>query len=290
MSTTTDIFGTKEIPADRLNYAIGMNLDAEDLRTEQTYHRRQVQRVLSYLHGYGTVSGLRVVWEGALAPGDDPAFPDGREETLLIEPGLAVDPIGRLIEIPRAICIRLNRWYESQDADDLNQALESGTWNGVVADLFIRFVVCERGKTPAFAAGPFDALDAVTASRLHDGFEAELIPRPEDDPPLPQETLWSGLDPAMNEGERQAALREAIFDSWREGTANWTEAGPPRRPEHLANQSPTDLFLARLEIPATPPADPADPPERTAGADVTIHQDDRPLSIPTAALARLLGL
>jgi hypothetical protein len=42
-------------------------------------------------------------------------------------------------------------------------------FNGVIADVFLNFVVCERGKTPAFASGPFDALDAIAPSRLRDG-------------------------------------------------------------------------------------------------------------------------
>ena len=89
-----------------------------------------------------------------------------------------------LVEVPEAACIRLDRWYRSQEASRLALALhetlvlrdeevEEGAEAGavdvtldsaVIADLFLRFVPCERGKTPAFAAGPFDALDAVQGS------------------------------------------------------------------------------------------------------------------------------
>ena len=123
-----------------------------------------------------------------------------REEELLIEPGLALDRLGRIVEIPRSACIRLGRWFDQQ-ADDL---LERGLFRGaeavvvdgspvpgVVADLFVRFLACERGKTPAFAAGPFDALDAVVPSRLRDGYEPRLFVRQERPLPLPApDVLW----------------------------------------------------------------------------------------------------
>ena len=48
-----------------------------------------------YLHGVGTVAGLEVT----LAEGED--------EPLMVSAGLAVDRFGRLIELPRAACLRL---------------------------------------------------------------------------------------------------------------------------------------------------------------------------------------
>ncbi len=47
--------------ADRLHYATGELLGADDFRDEQTYHRRQLARALLYLYGSGTIAGLRVV-------------------------------------------------------------------------------------------------------------------------------------------------------------------------------------------------------------------------------------
>jgi len=283
MSTTQDVFGKVERDADRLNYKLGMNLDADDLQTEQAYHRRQLARALAYAQGYGTVSGMKVAVEI-----DDEEEP----EKLQVAPGLAIDPIGRLVELPQAVCIRLNRWYQQQNPDTLTQAFHTFRGvTGVMADLFIRFVVCEKGKTPAFASGPFDALDAITAARLNDGYELELILRTEeienDSSLMPAHPTLANLDPADFASQREA-VAAAIFSSWREGSANWNRNGPPRLPEHQLGQNPTDIFLARIMIPATEAANPEDAPER--GEDeVEIFQLERPFAISPTILAWLTG-
>jgi hypothetical protein len=75
-------------PPERVNYATGVLLDAADFRDEQTYHRGRLARALRYLVGFGTIAGLRVV---------PPAATDAELE-LRVEPGLAIDRYGRLIE------------------------------------------------------------------------------------------------------------------------------------------------------------------------------------------------
>jgi hypothetical protein len=279
------------VPPDRLHYAIGMMLDQEDFLAEQTYHRGRLARALAYLHGYGTVAGLRVRVEEPLEPGDDPAFPDGREERLVVEPGVAVDRFGRLVEIPRTACIRLNRWYDDQDDDLLRQGFHAPS-GGVVADVFVRFAVCERGRTPAFAAGPFDVTDAVVAARLRDGYTLTLLVREETDPPLPI-PRWPDLsedpaapDPAAELERRRDLLREAILDAWTEGTAHSDAGGLEPLPEHAAGQDTSDVFLARLVLPA---AD-GNPPVRDTTQPVQVLDADRPLVLTTAALARWVGV
>ena len=144
------------------------------------------------------MAGLRVEHQ---APSEEEDGGEEQDERLLVHPGLAIDPRGRLIEIPRAACFRLGRWFEQQTIDNLtigiveNYAIgiddtdedPGGTSNvtGVIVDVYVRFVACARGKTPAFAAGPFDALDAVSPSRLRDSYELSLLIRKETDPPSP---------------------------------------------------------------------------------------------------------
>ena len=177
---------------DRVFYAAGVLLDAPDFAAEQLYHRGRLARSLAYLHGSGTISGLKVLFQSAVAPGesglvdpDDPTseqvFPDGREARILVQPGLAVDRLGRLIEVPGAACLRLQPWLEdlraSKTEAELNTFVHpqsgeadttisrgssampisvSGDNRGIVADIFIRFRICEAGgRTPAFASGPF---------------------------------------------------------------------------------------------------------------------------------------
>src|SRR5437870_11525741 len=101
MSTSKDPL-TQETHPDRVFYATGTLLDAADFSAEQMYHRGRLARALTYLHGSGTVAGLKVEWERPLMAGADPKFPAGREETLRVHPGMAIDRLGRIIEVPRA--------------------------------------------------------------------------------------------------------------------------------------------------------------------------------------------
>ena len=133
--------------ADRLHYATGELLGADDFRDEQTYHRRQLARALLFLHGSGSIAGLRVV--ARHLPGSDPSLDDVELE---VEPGLALDRAGRLIEVPRPACLRVRRWYEfienqppdsdGLDVDDLRTAFDV---DRVVADIYLTFHPCDRG-------------------------------------------------------------------------------------------------------------------------------------------------
>jgi hypothetical protein len=298
-----DPLKARQQPPDRVFYATGVLLDAVDFSAEQTYHRAQLARGLAHLHGSGTAAGLKVSW---IAASPDPDASDAQQEELRVEPGIAVDRLGRFIEVPRTACIRLRRWFDNEvaeRADDLIQALYTGAEaaevsreddtgaviatdriDGVVADLFIRFVVCERGKTPAFASGPFDALDAVEPSRLRDGYELKLLLRKERPLRMP-ERIWP-TDSNL--------LHKAIFDAWHKttdrteilGQRDASELKPLQ--EHAEGQDTSFVFVARVVLPAEIVGD--NPvPQRTAD-DVRIDNHIRPFVYTAGALARLMGL
>src|SRR5262245_39411860 len=98
---------------ERVNYATGVLLDAHDFQDEQTYHRARLARALQYLVGIGTISGLGVV----------PPDAGDAELHLKVQPGLALDRFGRLIELDVPECIRLARWFAAQDTSVLRGAL-----------------------------------------------------------------------------------------------------------------------------------------------------------------------
>ena len=75
-----------DLSPDRLYYAQGVLLSAEDLTDEQSYHRRGLALALAYLHGSGTIAGLRVAYE----PADE--FPSD-DEQITVYPGVALDRI-----------------------------------------------------------------------------------------------------------------------------------------------------------------------------------------------------
>jgi hypothetical protein len=215
---------------------------------------------------------------------------------VLIAPGLAIDRLGRLIEVSEDLCLRLGKWYEEKaehDADALSRSWHNvnTVWtdsvSGVVVDVFIKFLSCERGKTPSFAYGPFDSIDAVTAARLRDSYQVELVLREEADPALPQSDLPDLL--ALAEADRPAVLREYIFDSWRENSDYDNLGRLKNKVEHKLGQDPTALFLARMIIPADEAVADATP-QRRAGEDPVIRNDLRQFVITTNALASMLGI
>jgi hypothetical protein len=163
-------------------------LGVEDFQAEQDYHRGRLARVLVQLFGAGTVSGLNVTL------GNDPG--DSSLE-VQVSPGMAIDRVGRVIEVPRQVCIRLKNWYAQVDPSVLNMALHGPN---VVVDVFATFVPCTRGATPCFASqDDFDATDAFSPNRWLDSFAMQLVPRTDITDPtqkLPQDP-WSGGATAM---------------------------------------------------------------------------------------------
>ena len=291
---------TALLEPDRPHYATGMLLDEGDFRAEQLYHRGRLARALAYLHGGGTVAGLEVVHHPAVAP--NAAGEGGGEERLMVGAGLAIDRAGRLIEIAAPRCVRLGRWYNRQPPDELKSAhhpgfaitvrnaadgLEGRAIDAVIVDLFLRFVACERGKTPAFRSGPFDALNAVQPSRLRDSGELFLVPRAEAQPPLPR-SLWPDLAGIAEDDRRRVRLHETMFAAWpRDDASHAQNPEPPG--EHPAGVDPTALFLARLAIPAAAPLPGSrERPPRAAGA-VLVDNHSRLFAYPVRALVALLG-
>ena len=46
---------------ERVNYATGIMLQADDFEAEQTYHRGRLAQLMRHLMGFGTLAGLKVV-------------------------------------------------------------------------------------------------------------------------------------------------------------------------------------------------------------------------------------
>jgi hypothetical protein len=95
--------------AERPFYATGMLLDAQDFSDEQSYHRGRLARSLAFLAGSGTLAGLQVTYVAGTST---------MPEEIRVEPGLAVDRLGRLIEVARPACLRLANWFATTSAAD----------------------------------------------------------------------------------------------------------------------------------------------------------------------------
>ncbi len=286
----------EDLRPDRGNYAEGLLLDAGDFRDEQTYHRGRLARALSVLHGSGTVMGLRVGHDPTVAATDTTP---GREEQIRVEPGVAIDRAGRLVEVPRRVCLRLPRWLAKQGAA-LGPAFHAGvpvqdrptdpaaTMDGIVVDVFLRYVACEVGRTQTFANGPFDATDATSASRLRDAWEVTLRLRDEPSPPAPSpRPEWLPGTPAGADAADHA--REAILDAWTLVSDRDAGTGKlARLPEHPPGQDPTSVLLARLVVEAAQQPDGS--VTRSSAERVAVLNHLRRFAYPVGVVARLAGL
>ncbi len=269
---------------DRAFYEEGVMLDADDFRTEQNYHRARLARGFKYLFGMGTIAGLDVSIQGV---------PASDEEEVRVEPGLALDAHGRLIEVPRPACMRIHRWWLAQVAEPDGSPNEAGRselrsgWraaaggrpSGVSVDVFLRFAECERALTPALSQGPFDATDGVQPHRIRDGYQlfvaVQAVRAAPNDLPVPADpwTVRAGILAGANPGQ---VLHDAALKDWREGTAHWTAQAPKPRMEHPIGVDPTSVLLARLLIPADAAPDVESAPVRreadAIGPDASVRR------------------
>lgn len=261
-----DSLAARGVP-ERVHYATGVLLGAEDFAAEQLYHRGRMARAFAALYGVGTVAGLRVSC----------AAPDNPELEVQVAPGLALDRLGRLIEVRRIQCIHVTRWLAQREAMGATALERINVIDAVredapgerrlVFDVFLRFAICPHGKTPAFAAGPFNATDYVVPARLADAFEltlqlahavgeSEAVPKGTLAQPQPRspklEAMLADLqgitDPVQLEAARRLWCMESALDAWPEPS----QTDPTRLPklaEHASDADWDRVLLARVAIP-----------------------------------------
>lgn len=250
---------------ERLHYAAGVLLDDADFGDEQRYHRGRLARALSSLLGFGTLGGLRVSCPLA----------DNAEAEVTVAPGVALDRLGRLIEVRRTQSLRIARWLEFRRGlppNDARRAEVIAAVHGEPAllalDVFLRFVVCPHGRTPAFAAGPFNATDYTVPARLADAFELRLRLSAYDRDPNTQalslrvptnntaqyEAELAAAAALPNAEEQAAARRAATVRHVLDDLAPVAPAAADRLPrliEHARDEHWPELLLARVLLPVT---------------------------------------
>jgi hypothetical protein len=206
-----------------------------------------------------------------------------------VTPGLAIDRVGRLIEVPSTVCIRIQPWLSNQPVSDLNSALHSGN---ILVDIFATFVPCTQGVTPCFATqDDYDATDAFSPNRLLDSFSMQLVLRNDASPQLPKDPwLPTGAVPT---GAVTPTLLQTLQNSILAANAGpaayapFTAGGtvPAEIPPGL---DPSSVFLARISIPATAGAS-GQPPTYTLN-NIATNNLSRLFLYPSALVARVIGL
>jgi hypothetical protein len=171
-----------EQPLARVSYQPGMLLGLEATRSEQDYHRRRLNRHAYWLHGSGTVCGLRVQ-----ARGDDPGNEDDPALVrLFVSPGIGVDGLGREVTLAEPHCIDLSAWLTTQyeDEERWGALIRDGyddAANALWLKVTLRYQDCPSGLQPVLATDINAGTDPVKPSRIKDGALLELVPeRPAD--------------------------------------------------------------------------------------------------------------
>ena len=289
MATTTDSLNPPPAPQ-RVYYATGRMLGVEDFQADQDYHRGRLARVLLQLYGTGTVAGLLVQTDGNT---------NVAQLELQVTPGIAIDRVGRIIEVPRMVCIVLNNWltqqmqaWQNQQTNpvpgqtaipDPNSAIHDG--QNLMCDVFATFVPCTRGLTPCFASeDDYDATDAFSPNRWLDSFAMQLVLRTDLTPLTPADPWKSvGAMPAAGAGltAANAANLATILLNATAGPAAPAVEYPP-------GFDASSVFLARVLIGATAGA--AGNPPTWDLTKISINNQTRLFVYPAPLMARLGGL
>lgn len=167
-----------EQPLARVAYQPGMLLGLEATRSEQDYHRRRLNRHAYWMHGSGTVCGLRVYTRAAALPAAD------RTTEVLIHlfvtGGIAIDGLGREVSVGEPHCIDLKAWLSSQYADEKSWGTlirdgYDGADNTLWLKVALRYQDCQSGLQPVLATDINAGTDPVKPSRIKDNALLELI-------------------------------------------------------------------------------------------------------------------
>lgn len=140
-----------------LNYFDGLFMTARDFHTEQSHRIGKHRQHNRYLHGWGTVCGLRIVQH------PDPAC---RDRFVILEPGLALDCCGREIVVREQVYIDLVKYLAPQEGN--------ATSAGNILLFSLCYAECKTEFVPALYAECGCDEVGCEASRIHEGYEIEV--------------------------------------------------------------------------------------------------------------------
>lgn len=235
---------------ERLNLSDGVLLTQSHFRTEQAYHRGQVSRLALHLHGAGTVAGLDVTY--------DPTTGDNVE--VKVAPGLALDRLGRIVEIHQQSCLEIAIWLAQQGDDPLTRArvlaglraANAGLPAHLVADVYLGFHACARAPEPAFASPNADTIDGVAASRVLDTGQLRIIVRPDGDDRAPLSRVAADHAGAATPDSIRDFKRLRAWDLTQPQSDPFGLPAGSALSEHIVAgnlQDGSEVLLARLIVP-----------------------------------------
>lgn len=146
-------------PEQRVQYSLGLVLGVDEFQQEQFYHVQRSRQHTRLLHGYGTVCGLQVTTD---------------HSQILVSPGVAVDQLGRVIEVPRAQCADLNLWL-SQPQNLFAATASFGSPVGTAtAYVELCYRECLTNRVPVPGAPCRSEADSLAPSRVTETFDLRI--------------------------------------------------------------------------------------------------------------------
>jgi hypothetical protein len=148
-------------PSKRVNYPFGLVLGVDEFLQEQTHFLEKHRRHNRMLHGFGTLSGLKVTVPPAVDPPE-----------IRVADGLAVSPGGFEICVPAVMCAKVNDWLKA------NAAALRDRFGPFPTAVDTSVVLCYRECATDVVPVPGEPCrtddEAMAPSRLADSFELKL--------------------------------------------------------------------------------------------------------------------
>lgn len=153
-------------PFEALKPHFGMLLGVHDFQTIDAYHRGKQWLHSAWLHRSGVVWGMEVSI-------------DTERDEIRVEPGLAVDALGRELYLPKPVCLNIPTWLKKHRDDEAFQGIFSQPGDVDVTfsvHVVIQFRACLARQVPALME-PCEGGSSTTAySRIMESVEVLLKP------------------------------------------------------------------------------------------------------------------
>ena len=145
----------------------GMLLGVDDFQTLDAYHRGKMWYHSAWLHGEGVVWGLQVVLPQVPVAEDDSEAEPMFSGEVKVEPGLALDGLGRELYLEHLACLNIAAWYQAHQDDEAlkNIAVVVDKDTGDIifdAHVSLEFRGCLTRQVPALSE-PCDGASTTTA-------------------------------------------------------------------------------------------------------------------------------
>lgn len=147
-------------PLKRVNYTFGLVLGVDEFLQEQVYLMEKDHSQYRLAHGYGTACGLRV------------QVTTGVNLEVQVSPGVAINPQGQEIHVPRLMCAKLNDWLTA------NKSALQNVFGMSPSFLSLCVVLCYRECPADMVPVPGEPCrtqqDTMAASHIAESFELKL--------------------------------------------------------------------------------------------------------------------